>query len=102
MSHIVSSFNINIDVSVELRLKMPSMGSHYLALVNFEHAMCVIGYMHSYDGGITANFTYQSSHGIRESKGGLQYFDHHMNSWKMFEEEAQEQYAQYLLEKEIK
>lgn len=99
--NVVSSFNINVDVPVQLRSKMPSMGTNYSVLINFDHAMCVVGYTQSYDGA-TYHWNYQNSYGIRESNVGLQFFDHHINCWKIFEEEIQEAYAQYLLEKEIK
>lgn len=102
----ISSFNINMDVRVHFKSRSDLFygadNKPALVLFNLDIGMCQVGYAQSWDGGVSFAWSITGSYAIRESKEGLQYFDHNSMGWKFFDDMVQEAYAQYALEKEIK
>lgn len=105
---VINSFAAMIDMSAHFKCKTSSFfndsNKNSWILFNFEHSMCSIGISQSYDGGVTFHWQSSSNLAIRETKDGLQWFDisnHNMHSWKFFDDEVQEAYVGYKLEKEM-
>jgi hypothetical protein len=101
-----NSFSVMVDLPVQLRCRTTCFysndGRAAWVLFNFDHGMCVVGGNQSYDGGLTYHWNQQHHFGVREAKGGLQFFDLGYNCWKFFDEDVQTEYAGYKLEHELK
>lgn len=102
------TFSIYIDALVDLKAvtntNLLTSYHHgfdkFVVLFCFKHGMCQFGAMQCIDG-VNLQYVIQGTCGIREVDCGLQYYDSHMCVWKYFNQDVQETYSQYLLEKEI-
>ena len=98
----INSFTCQVDIPVQLKCRSTSLnGEKVWVLFNFDHGMCSFGQSRSYDG---LNYQWENIgiYVIRESKDGLQYYDaHQFCCWKFFDDDTQQEYAGYKLEKAI-
>lgn len=102
----IKSFTATLDIPVQIKSKTSNFwdynGHQCWALINIDHGMAAIGHSRSTDGGMSYQWSYIGTYGVRDVKGGLQYFDPSLSTWKFFDDDVQEAYAQYALEKELK
>ena len=88
---------INVEAKVDLKCKTSLLNTSNVNgyfIMNFAFGVCTLGYFQNNSKQWQHNATFP----IRDSKGGLQYFQNNM--WKLFEHSIQESYAQYVLENE--
>lgn len=94
--------DINIQAPVELVINTNTFGKgpcgeQYKVGINLDHGMCAV-YYEQVDNNGDRSIYHQSQYAIRATDHGLQYYDY---SWRYFCKRAQEEYAGYLMEKEV-
>ena len=104
---VINAFQVTLEVTAQFKCRTTSYfnddNKNSWVLFNFEHSMCSMGVAQSYDGGVTFHWMPSLNLPIRETKDGLQWYDNqnHIPSWRFFDDEVQEAYAGYKLEKEM-
>ena len=95
---IPETISINMDLPFDLKVRGVVNGMLMLYLINFEYKVtAAYNIVESMDGGDNT-YTYMNVHPIQEISGGLAHFDY---GWKIFPQDIQEKYADYIAEQEI-
>lgn len=90
---------LNLDVPIHLKVKAEHCGINQLYAFNFEYNVVSVYQIHDFNNdGTPLAYQIINTYALLEIKGGLAYYEY---GWKIFNNEIQERYADYVMENEV-
>lgn len=97
----MNSFQINIDVKVDIKVRTELPDNHTWYMINLEHMMLNMGSENMNATGQHDRIYMGQTYALREIKGKLHYFDQVGNTWFLLEDRVQKEYSDYVADKEL-